>query len=122
MERPEYTGCTVNFKTYSKSHKLKKRLHNAPENQRIFPNTQPAIIEEQVFERVQELRENKRRPSKDRNGKDYSLACSTVLTAGTSCISATTNNFSPKQDHYRLLQLQEQHGNLFLHILSGKKR
>ena len=45
LERPEYTGCTVNFKTYSKSHKLKKRLHNAPENQRIFPNTQPAIIE-----------------------------------------------------------------------------
>jgi hypothetical protein len=54
----------VNFKTYSKSHKLKKRLHNAPENQRIFPNTQPAIIEEQIFARVQELRENKRRPSK----------------------------------------------------------
>ena len=70
LERPEYTGCTVNFKTYSKSHKLKKRLHNAPENQRVFPNTQPAIIEEQVFARVQELRENKRRPAKqDRNGK-----------------------------------------------------
>ena len=64
LERPEYTGCTVNFKTYSKSHKLKKRLHNAPENQRIFPNTQPAIIDEQVFARVQELRENKHRPSK----------------------------------------------------------
>ena len=43
LERPEYTGCTVNFKSYSKSHKLKKRLHNAPENQRIFFNTQPAI-------------------------------------------------------------------------------
>ena len=40
LERPEYTGCTVNFKTYSKSHKLKKRLQNAPENYRIFPNTQ----------------------------------------------------------------------------------
>ena len=36
LERPEYTGCTVNFKTYSKSHKLKKRLHNAQENQRVF--------------------------------------------------------------------------------------
>ena len=44
LERPEYTGCTVNFKTYSKSHKLKKRLQNAPENYRIFPDTQPAII------------------------------------------------------------------------------
>lgn len=64
LERPEYTGCMVNFKTYSKSHKLKKRLQNAPENQRIFLNTQPAIIEEQVFERVQKLRANKRRPRK----------------------------------------------------------
>ena len=48
LERPEYTGCTVNFKTYSKSHKLKKRLQNAPENYRIFPDTQPAIINEKV--------------------------------------------------------------------------
>ena len=64
LERPEYAGCTVNFKTYTKSHKLKKRLHNAPENQRIFPNPQPAIIDEQVFARVQELWENKRLPSK----------------------------------------------------------
>ena len=64
MERPEYTGCTVNFKTYSKSHKLKKRLQNTPENYRIFPNTQSAIIEEKVFERVQGLRANKRRPTK----------------------------------------------------------
>ena len=80
--------CTVNFKTYSKSHKLKKRLHNVPENQRIFPNTQPAIIDEQVFVRVQELRENKRRtgPSK-LNGKGCFLACCTAPIAEANCIS-----------------------------------
>lgn len=32
LERIEYTGCTCNFKTYSKSFKLKKRLPNDPEN------------------------------------------------------------------------------------------
>ena len=64
LERPEYMGCTVNFKTYSKSHKLKKRLQNALENYRIFPDTQPAIVNRNVFERVQELRANKRRPAK----------------------------------------------------------
>ena len=37
LERPEYAGCTVNFKTHSKSHKLKKHLNNAPEKYRIFP-------------------------------------------------------------------------------------
>ena len=32
LERMEYTGCTCNFKTYSKSYKLKKRIHNAIED------------------------------------------------------------------------------------------
>ncbi|WP_330570850.1 recombinase family protein [Extibacter muris] len=40
LERFEYTGCTFNFKTYSKSHKLRKRLPNTPENYRNFPDTQ----------------------------------------------------------------------------------
>ena len=99
LERPEYTGCTVNFKTYSKSHKLKKRLQNAPENYRIFPNTQPAIIEEKVFERVQELRANKRRPTKTgRQGLFSGLLYCTDC--GEKLYFCTTNNFAPKQEHY----------------------
>ncbi|MCR0384873.1 recombinase family protein [[Clostridium] innocuum] len=64
LERPEYTGCTVNFKTYTKSLKFKKRMMNPKENQRVFEDTQPAIIERGQWERVQELRTNKRRPTK----------------------------------------------------------
>lgn len=45
LERQEYTGCTVNFKTYTKSLKFKKRMENPKENQRVFEDTQPAIIE-----------------------------------------------------------------------------
>ena len=63
-ERREYTGCTVNFKTYTKSLKFKKRMENPVENQRVFEDTQPAIIEKGQWERVQELRKNKRRPTK----------------------------------------------------------
>ena len=98
LERPEYTGCTVNFKTYSKSHKLKKRLQNAPENYRIFPNTQPAIIKEQVFERVQELRANKRRPTKTGRQGLFSglLYCADC---GEKLYFCMTNNFTPKQEH-----------------------
>ncbi len=50
LERPEYTGCTVNFKTYSKSHKLKKRLYNVPENQRIFDVTALFFDDAMAFE------------------------------------------------------------------------
>lgn len=64
LERREYTGCTVNFKTYTKSLKFKKRMENPTENWRIFEDTQPAIIEPGQWERVQELRSNKRRLTK----------------------------------------------------------
>ncbi len=36
LERMEYTCCTCNFKTYSKSYKLKKRLPNKPEDMFIL--------------------------------------------------------------------------------------
>ena len=48
---PTYMGCTVNFKTYSKSHKLKKR-HRALEVSYLPRHAQPAI-NRNVFERVQ---------------------------------------------------------------------
>ena len=64
LERQEYTGCTCNFKTYSKSYKLKKRIPNEPENMFYLPDTQEAIVSQAQFDRVQELRKNKRRPAK----------------------------------------------------------
>ena len=64
LERMEYTGCTCNFKTFSKSYKLKKRYPNAPENMAIIPDTQEAIISKEQWERVQELRRNRRRKAK----------------------------------------------------------
>ena len=69
LKRVEYTGCACNFKTFSKSYKLKKRYPNAPENMAIIPDTQEAIIPLEQWERVQELRGNKRRKAKaDRHG------------------------------------------------------
>ena len=63
----EYTGCTVNFKTYSKSYKLKKRLNNDPEKMLLIPDTQEAIVPIAQWERVQELLDEKRRPTKEPN-------------------------------------------------------
>jgi Site-specific recombinases, DNA invertase Pin homologs len=64
LERMEYLGCTVNFKTYTKSLKFKKRMETPKEDWLIFEDTQPAIIEKGQWERVQKLRENKRRLTK----------------------------------------------------------
>ena len=48
-----YCGDTVNFKTYTKSNKLKKRIKNDPEKVLIFENTHEAIVERGLFELVQ---------------------------------------------------------------------
>lgn len=109
-------GCTVNFKTYSKSHKLKKRLQNAPENQRIFPNTQPAIIEEKVFERVQELRANKRRPTKTGRQGLFSglLYCADC---GEKLYFCTTNSFTPQLGHYVCSNYKSNTGTCSAHFI-----
>lgn len=64
LQHKEYLGCTVNFKTYSKSYKLKKR-HPTPENQQmVFENTHEAIITQEVWETVQRLHQHRRRSPK----------------------------------------------------------
>ena len=63
LENLEYTGCTVNFKTYKKSYKSKKRIELPQEEWLIFENTQEAIIDRQTFDTVQKIRQCKRRPT-----------------------------------------------------------
>lgn len=99
LERMEYTGCTCNFKTYSKSYKLKKRIPNAIEDMCIFPDTQEAIVSQAQWDRVQELRKNKRRPTKAERQGLFSglLFCSDC---GNKLHFATCKSFDGKQDHY----------------------
>ena len=52
----EYCGDILNFKTYSKSYKNKKRLDNDRENWVIFQDVHEPIIERTVFEQVQQRR------------------------------------------------------------------
>lgn len=64
LERIEYLGHTVNFKTRKQSYKSKKKLWNDPSEWVIFENTQPPIVEESVFLIVQNIRRSGRRPTK----------------------------------------------------------
>lgn len=64
LRHKEYAGYTVNFKTFSKSYKLKKRFVNSPENVLEIPDTQEAIVSLSQWELAQALLDKKRRPSK----------------------------------------------------------
>ena len=56
LSRQEYCGDLINFKTYSKSYKNKKRLDNAPENWVIFKDIHEAIVPRELWKRVQQKR------------------------------------------------------------------
>lgn len=116
LERMDYCGHTVNFKSYSKSHKLKKRIPTTKEQQAVFRNTHEAIVDEAVFERVQELRANKRRPTKaERQGLFSGLIY--CADCGSKLHFATCKSFDGSQDHYRCAKYKSNTGSCTAHFI-----
>ena len=99
LEKKEYLGHTVNFKTYKQSYKSKKKCYNPEEKQLVFEDTHKAIIDADTWKRVQELRKNKRRPT--RTGKT-NLFSGIVRCAdcGEKLYYCTSKNFEARQDHF----------------------
>jgi len=64
LEHEEYTGSLVNFKTTMQSYKVHKIVYNAREDQAIFENAHEAIIDRDTWERVQQLRKQRKRPNR----------------------------------------------------------
>ncbi len=98
LERMEYLGHTVNFKTYRKSYKHKKSLDNPKENWLIVENTHEPIISQHDFDLVQELRKNKRRRQNcgtinPFSGMVYCADCGNTLYLGRG------KHVSPTQEH-----------------------
>lgn len=64
LERKEYLGHLVNFKTEKVSYKVKSSVENPEEKQVIFENAHEPIIDPDTWERVQELRKQRKRPNR----------------------------------------------------------
>ena len=64
LSKQEYMGHTVNFRTYKESYKDKHVKMTPKEDLVIFENTQEAIIDKETWERVQELRKQRKRPNR----------------------------------------------------------
>lgn len=70
LSQQEYCGDVINFKTYSKSFKNKRRYDNDPENWMIFKDVNEPIIDRETFETVQKfISKTKRRAPKKENGE-----------------------------------------------------
>ena len=57
----EYCGDVINFKSFSKSYKVKRRIENPTENRAIFLNVHEAIIDRATWEKVQSMKAGTRR-------------------------------------------------------------
>ena len=99
LDKQEYCGDTVNFRTYRKSFKMKKKLDKPKDEWKVFPDTHPAIVERETFELVQELRKNKRRPNRTGEVSMFSglLYCADC---GEKLYYSVTNNYKREQAYF----------------------
>ena len=99
LERREYTGCTVNFKTYTNSIWDKKQRDNPIEKQAIFPNAHERIIDDDVFEKVQEIRQQRHRMIRTGRSSIFSglVYCADC---GSKMLYGSSNNGDLDQDFF----------------------
>ena len=116
LERREYTGCTVNFKTYTNSIWDKKQRETPIEKQAVFYNTHPSIIEQEVFDKVQEIRQQRHRRTKTGKSSLFSgmVYCSDC---GAKMRYCTTNYFEKRQDHFVCANYRSNTGSCSAHFI-----
>lgn len=72
LENEIYLGNTVNMKYSTKSYKDKRRVEHSREECLVFKDTHPALITHEVWDIVQRVRKNRRRPTKMEEQNKYS--------------------------------------------------
>ncbi len=106
----------MNFKTYTNSIWDKKTRENPVEKQSIFYNTQPAIIDPEVFEKVQEIRSQRHRRTK--TGKSHMFSglvfCADCRSRMYYC---TTSYFEERQDHFVCSNYRSNTGSCSAHFI-----
>ena len=116
LENRQYTGCAVNFKSTTVSYKVHKVIHNPIEQQQIIPNMQEPIISEEVWLRVQEIRQNRRRPTA--TGKT-SLFSGLVFCpdCGSKLHFCAAKSLKPNQEFYRCANYKDGRGTCKIHYI-----
>ena len=117
LNRMEYTGCTCNFKTYSKSYKLKKRIPNQTEGMFIVENTQEAIVPKEQWDRVQELRKERHRTIQRAEREGFFSSILVCADCGSRMHFCTCKSFEGKQDHYTCAKYKAGRGECTAHYI-----
>lgn len=81
LEQQEYCGDVINFKTYSKSFKNKKRILNPEENWKVFKGVHEPIIDRDIFETVQKMKAKAKRRSPNPKHAEKNMFCGLLYCA-----------------------------------------
>ena len=116
LENRQYTGCTVNFMTTTVSYKVHKTVYRPKEDWQIIPNTQEPIISEETWLRVQEIRENRIRPTATGriglfSGIAYCYDCGSKLNF------CAAKSLKPNQEFYRCSKYKSNRGECTIHFI-----
>ena len=116
LSNRQYTGCAVNFMTTTVSYKVHKTVYNPEEKQQIIPDMQEAIIPEDQWLRVQELRENRIRPTATGRTSLFSgkLFCADC---GAKLHFCAAKSLTREQEHYRCANYKSGRGNCKIHFI-----
>ena len=107
LTNQEYCGDLINFKTYSKSYKLKARLPNDPENWAVFKDAHEAIIDRATWERVQ----MKRKGIRKRKALDGEVSLFSGLITCADCGSNMHVHFNQRNHDIRFFSCANYKGN-----------
>jgi hypothetical protein len=119
LERLEYCGHTVNFRSTTRSFKDKTKIHRPREEWKVFENTHEAIIDNNTWELVQELRSHKRRPNRTGEVSIFSglLYCADC---GEKLYYSVTNNYSREQAYFFCSSYRKNTANCTAHYIREK--
>ena len=116
LDNRKYTGCMVNNVYSTVSYKVHKRTITPEEDRQIIPDLHEAIISEEDWLRVHELRQNKRRTLKSGKTSMFSglLYCHEC---GSKLHFCTSKTFGPRQDFYRCAKYKSGRGTCSIHFI-----
>lgn len=116
LENRQYTGCTVNFKSTTVSYKVHKVIYNTEDKQQVIPNTQEAIISEEVWLKVQEIREHRIRPTATGKISKFSglLYCADC---GAKLHFCAAKSLPPEKEFYRCANYKDGRGTCKIHYI-----
>ena len=116
LENRQYTGCAVNFKSTTVSYKVHKVIHNHVDQQQIIPNMQEPIVSEEIWLRVQELRENRRRNTATGRTSPFSglVFCPDC---GAKLHFCAAKSLKPNQEFFRCANYKDGRGTCKIHYI-----